>query len=168
MASSPSRRSSARRAAPRSCCICARTRPTPRAVTRPEHPICCRAGSCVDPAQLLRPHLAADPDAQGGVGQGQRCAEGQRRMGNGEPGKRAVDPGKDRDHRRAVQGVLSAHRARRRRAAGLHAQSGRGPQRVHPAAVRARQAPMDCSTATIATASSSTSSACSSWTTPSS
>ncbi len=85
----------------------------------------------------------------------------------GQQGRGAVDPPQERHHRRAVPGVLQADQLRQRGAAGLHAQPGRGPHRVHAAAVHpgARRR-STCGTATSAAASSSTSSASSSWTTP--
>ena len=93
----------------------------------------------VDHRQVFRPHLAADPDEEGGMGRREEGAGGQGRVGDGEQGLGAVDAAEERHHRRAVPGVLQADQLRQRRAAGLHAQPRRGAQRIHAAALHPRQ-----------------------------
>ena len=122
----------------------------------------------VDHRQVLRPHLAADPDAQGGVGRARRSEQVVTdEWETGQQGRGAVDARQERHHRRAVPGVLQAdqlrHRGRRwptRTTASRAAPSTRSCSTSRP---RRRST---CGTATSAAASSSTSSASSSWTTP--
>jgi hypothetical protein len=62
-----------------------------------------------------------------------------RRVGNRQPGHRAVDPSQERHQRRAVHRVLQGHQPRLRGAADLDAQPRRRQHRVHPAALHPRQ-----------------------------
>ena len=87
-----------------------------------------------DHPQVLRPHRRADRDEEGGVGR-TRSRSSCRRGRDGQPGVGAVGAAEERDHRRAVQGVLQARRARLRGAAGMDARARRGPAGIHAAAV---------------------------------
>ena len=81
--------------------------------------------------QVFRPHLAAHPHAQGGVGRGEERIHPARRVGDRQQGLGPVGAREERGHRRRVPGVLQAAQLRQRRAAGLHPQPRRGPHRVH-------------------------------------
>ena len=90
--------------------------------------------------QVLRPHLAAHPDAEGRVGRARRQQAGHEgRVGDGQQGGGAVDAAQERHHAGAVRRVLQADQLRHRGAAGLHAQPRRGPHRVHAAALHPGQ-----------------------------
>ena len=88
-------------------------------------------------AQLLGPHLAADPDEEDAVGQGQAEDGRDRRMGDGQPGARAVAAAEERADRERLPRVLPAPERRYRCAACLHPQPGGRAHRIHAAAVRA-------------------------------
>ena len=84
-----------------------------------------------------------------------------------QQGQRAVDPAQEGHQRRAVPGVLQADQPRLRGAAGLEPQPRGGQHRVHAAAVHSvARALRPVEPRTRPPASSCTSSASSSWTTP--
>ena len=98
-----------------------------------------RLEAALDHLEVFRPHLAADPDAEGGVGRGNEGAGDQGRMGAGQQGVGALVAAEERDHERAVRGVLQADQLRQRGAARVHAQPRRGSERIHAAALHPGQ-----------------------------
>ncbi len=98
-----------------------------------------RLEAALDHLEVLRPHLAADPDAEGGVGRRGEQAGDEGRVGAGQQGVGALVAAEGRDHERAVRGVLQADQLRQRSAARLHPQPGRGPERIHAAALHPGQ-----------------------------
>ena len=127
-----------------------------------------RAQAALDHPQVLRPHRPADPDEEGGV-EGRQEGNVSDEDETRQPGVGAVGAAEERDHRRAVQRVLQARRARLRAAARLDATRGSKAARSTRSCCTSRRARRStCGTASTGTASSSTCGACSSWTTPSS
>ncbi len=124
----------------------------------------------VDHPQVLRPHRAADRDAQGGRGTRRR-----RRIATTDEDETVNQASalwarpKQDITRRAVRGVLQARRARQRaRRSRTCTRRSRGARSTRSSSTSRRTRRSTCGTASIAAASSSTCGACSSWTTPSS
>ena len=76
-------------------------------------------------------------DAEGRVGRREERNRPEGRIRDRQPGQRAVGPQQGRHHAGAVRRILQARLARLPGAADADPQPRRGPQRVHPAAVRA-------------------------------
>ena len=123
----------------------------------------------VDHRQVLRPHLAADPDAQGGVGRRgrQRAGRSSRRVGAGQQGRRAVDAHQERHHRRSsTRSSTSRSATTARRRWPTRTTASRAAASTRSCCTSRPRRRSTCGTATSAAASSCTSSASSSWTTP--
>ena len=121
----------------------------------------------VDHPQVLRPHLAADPDAEGGVGRRGEEAGHEGRVGAGQQGGGAVDAAEERDHRRSsTRSSTSRSATTPRRRWPTRTTASRAAASTRSCSTSRRRRRSTCGTATSAAASSSTSSASSSWTTP--
>ncbi len=154
----PSRRWTVRRAAPTSCCTCARAKTTCSTDYRLRTILRKYSDHITHPILMKKEEWNEDA--------GKQPADRRRRAG--QPGVGAVDAVEERDHRRPVRRVLQARGARPRGAARLDALAGRRAAGIHAAAATSRRTRRwTCGTATTGTASSSTCAASSSWTTPS-
>ena len=122
-----------------------------------------------DRAQVLRPHRAADPDEEGGLGRGEEGLPHRRRGRDRQPGLRAVGAAEAGHHRRSsTRSSTSTSRTTARRRSRTCTRRSRAGPSTRSCSTSRRTRRSTCGTATTGTASSSTCGACSSWTTPSS
>jgi molecular chaperone HtpG len=160
-ATSRSRRSRGRSAAPASRCTCATTRGLPVHLEAQVHH-----------RQVLRPHLAAHPDAQGGVegrrGRQGRRARAHRRMGDGQPGhaRCGARPKKDITPEQYQEFYKAISHDTRTPLAWSHNRVEGSTEYTQLLYVPAHARPSTCGTATRRRVSASTCGASSSWTRP--
>jgi molecular chaperone HtpG len=125
-----------------------------------------RLEAALDHLEVLRPHLAADPDAEGGVGRGGKEAGRARRVGAGQQGRGAVArPKSEITHEQYEEFYKQISYDTEAPLAYTHNRVEGRSEYTQLLYIPARRRSTS-GTATSAAASSCTSSASSSWTTP--
>ena len=121
----------------------------------------------LDHREVLRPHLAADPDAEGGVGRRGEEAGHEGRVGDRSTRRRRCGRGRRaRSPRSSTRSSTSRSATTPRRRWPTRTTASRAAPSTRSCSTSRRRRRSTSGTATSAAASSSTSSASSSWTTP--